>query len=349
MTDHEQLEGLVSRLPEFVKEYLYSIQNTTTIKTQIAYLGDIESFLLYVADAFSVELSSITPQLLAKCDRVFYDSYMSYLRHYEKDGVERTNDTASIRRKLSAIRSLSSYLYDRDLIPEDPTAKVRTPKIREKSVSRLTDAETSRLFASIENGVGSKHSVEYQERTRVRDLAILATLLSTGIRVSELTGLNIYDVDLKTSSLRVTRKGKKEAIVYFSDEAAEYLERYLALRKHISACEGSQQALFLSIQRKRMTPRTVEILVKKFGQSAVPLKRVFPHLLRKTYGSRMYDATEDAYAVAKLLGHNSVETTAKHYISSERELSGMRNRLPLRPKKLTDDSIPSADEISPDF
>lgn len=317
-------------LPPFVRDYLYSIQNTTTVRTQLAYLTDIEAFLEYLSMEKNVPVLSITPELLSECSRVFYDGYFHYLRQYEKNGVERTNDAASIRRKRSALQSLTSYLYDCDLLPENVMEKVRTPKLRPKVISRLDNDEVSSLFSAVEHGTGSKHQAQYQLNTRIRDLAILATLLSTGIRVSELTKLDLTDVDLEKSSLRVVRKGKKEAIVYFSDEAAEYLADYYDLRKErIQPLPGHETALFLSLQRKRMTPRTVETLIKKYGKSAVPLKKIFPHLMRKTYGSRMYDAMGDIYLVAKLLGHESVETTAKHYIASEKELSGARNVLSL--------------------
>lgn len=337
MKEKNEIAALLLRLPAFLRDYLYAIQNATTIRTQIAYLTDLEGFLQYVSSSFGIEVLAITPETLDRCDRPFYDGYLHYLRQYEKDGIERTNDVAGIRRKLSAIRSLTSYLYERGMLSENAVTKVRTPKLRKKVISRLNDTEVNDLFSAIEHGTGSRRQAQYQLNTRTRDLAIFAVLLATGIRISELTRLDISDVDLDSSSLRVMRKGKKEGIVYFSDEAAEYLADYYFLRKErIQPVEGHEEALFLSLQRKRMTPRSVEILLKKYGKAAVPLKRIFPHLLRKTYGSRMYDAMGDIYIVAKLLGHESVEVTAKHYISSEKELSGVRNRVSLLGKESED-------------
>ena len=150
--------------------------------------------------------------------------------------------------------------------------------------------------------------------TRKRDVAMLSLFLGTGIRISECVGLNIDDFDFEQNAFVVTRKGGKEVILYLSDEVADALKDYLAERKEIEALPGHENAFFLSIQRRRITQRAVENMVKKYAAIAAPLKKkISPHKLRSTFGTNLYRETGDIYLVADVLGHSDVNTTRKHY------------------------------------
>ena len=157
----------------------------------------------------------------------------------------------------------------------------------------------------------------YHERTKTRDLALLTLMLGTGIRVSECVGLDIDDVDLKNNGIKIHRKGGAEVIVYFSDEVAEAVCRYLEERMGITAVAGHENALFLSMQNRRITVRAVENLVKKYSKLVTNLKNITPHKLRSTYGTSLYRETGDIYLVADVLGHKDVNTTRKHYAAIE--------------------------------
>ena len=147
-------------------------------------------------------------------------------------------------------------------------------------------------------------------------------MLGTGIRVSECVGLNLSDVDIKEQGIHIHRKGGKEATVYFSDEVAQYLERYLEERRTLCPIErgtGTQDepALFLSLRKKRLTVRSVEYLVKKYASQVTTTKKITPHKLRSTYGTTLYQETGDIYLVADVLGHRDVNTTKKHYAAMD--------------------------------
>ena len=157
----------------------------------------------------------------------------------------------------------------------------------------------------------------YHERTKTRDLALLTLMLGTGIRVSECVGLDIDDVDLKNNGIKIHRKGGAEVIVYFSDEVAEAVCKYLEERMEITAVAGHENALFLSMQNRRITVRAVENLVKKYSKLVTNLKNITPHKLRSTYGTSLYRETGDIYLVADVLGHKDVNTTRKHYAAIE--------------------------------
>ena len=160
----------------------------------------------------------------------------------------------------------------------------------------------------------TKQQQKYQKITAKRDFAILSLFLGTGIRVSECVGLNISDIDLENNAFMVTRKGGNQVVLYFPPEVADALAEYITERTQTETVEGQEDALFLSLQRKRITQRAVQNLVKKYASVAAPLKnKISPHKLRSTYATNLYNETGDIYLVADVLGHTSVDTTRKHY------------------------------------
>ena len=194
------------------------------------------------------------------------------------------------------------------------------PKIHEKAIIRLDVDEVAQLLDEVESGEGlSSRQQMYHQRTKTRDLALLTLLLGTGIRVSECVGLDLDDVDFKNNGIKVHRKGGAEVIVYFGDEVMEALADYIEERNAIAAVEGHTNALFLSLQNKRITVRAVENLVKKYSKLVTNVKKITPHKLRSTYGTTLYQETGDIYLVADVLGHKDVNTTRKHYAALEED------------------------------
>ena len=165
----------------------------------------------------------------------------------------------------------------------------------------------------------TKKELEYHAKTKMRDVAILTLLLGTGIRVSECVGLDIKDVDFDNDGIKVRRKGGYEAIVYFGEEVREALLRYMDEREHMIPSQGHEDALFLSMQNRRIAVRSVENLVKKYASRVTTLKKITPHKLRSTYGTTLYQETGDIYLVASVLGHKDVNTTRKHYANMDEE------------------------------
>ena len=139
------------------------------------------------------------------------------------------------------------------------------------------------------------------------------------------------DVDLKETCAKIFRKGGKEAVVYFSDEVARALAPYLEQRKDMNPVSGHENALFLSLQNKRMSVRAVEKMVKKYTSGVTTMKKITPHKLRSTFGTALYQETGDIYLVASVLGHSDVNTTKKHYADIENDSKRMaRNIVKLR-------------------
>ena len=176
------------------------------------------------------------------------------------------------------------------------------------------------LLDEVESGENlTKKQQMFHDRTKVRDLALLTLMLGTGIRVSECVGLDLDDVDLKNNGIKIHRKGGAEVVVYFGEEVRNALCGYMEERKLITPVSGDENALFLSMQKRRIGVRAVENLVKKYAKLVTNLKNITPHKLRSTYGTSLYRETGDIYLVADVLGHKDVNTTKKHYAAIEED------------------------------
>lgn len=304
-------------LPDFCTEYFVGISSETTTLTRLNYAYDIRTFFRYLCAKIprfrSKNTKELTPIDIESLSPFEIEAYLSYVEVYkDQNGTVFRNGDRGKSRKLAAIRSLVKYFEKKQVIRYNPTASVDTPKQREKEIIRLNTEEISAMLDVVDTGDGlSQHQQKYQENTRTRDLAMVSLFLGTGIRVSELVGIDLDDVNFEDMSFVVTRKGGARVILYFSDEVAGYLYDYYRMRKADKSTD--EQALFLSLQKRRITTRAVENVIKKYSQIAAPLKHITPHKLRSTYGTQLYRSTGDIYAVADVLGHKDVNTTRKHY------------------------------------
>ena len=213
-------------------------------------------------------------------------------------------------------------------LQSNPVRLVDMPRIKEKAIIQLDPDEVANLLDHIENYGNQLTGVQlyHYNKQKYRDIAMITLLLGTGVRVSELVGLNIGDVDFKNNGIRILRKGGNEMIVYFGTEVEQALKDYLEIsRTAITPVAGHEEALFLSGQRKRISVDAVEKMVKKYA-SAISVKTITPHKLRSTYGTALYRETGDIYLVADVLGHSDVNTTKKHYakLSDERRRSASK-------------------------
>ena len=321
-----QIRDITRELPQACGDFLRSIAISTSTLTRLAYAIDLNTFFSFLHDE-RVQFADKPPMLLSdadleKLDRTDIVAYTEYLTYYlkstEDDSVPNkvyVNHELAIKRKLCSIRSFYDYLFKNQRISSNVTELVPLPKIHEKRIIRLNKNEMSRMLELAQNGDQlTDHQQKFQKITAKRDYAILSLFLGTGIRVSGCVGINIGDVDLENNAFIVTRKGGNQVVLYFPPEVAEALADYMQERSHTDAVEGHEDALFLSLQRKRITQRAVQNLVKKYASVAAPLKsKISPHKLRSTYATNLYNETGDIYLVADVLGHTSVDTTRKHY------------------------------------
>ncbi|RDU23045.1 tyrosine-type recombinase/integrase [Anaerosacchariphilus polymeriproducens] len=319
-----KLRNVIRTLPSFCKEFFIGIEHTTSARTKLAYAYDLRLFFNFLQETNSsckkMQMNEIPINILDKITPMDIEEYLSYLKYYKKDGYEHSNDERGKMRKLATLRSFYNYYFKKELIVKNPAVLVSMPKLHQKNIVRLDIDEVARLLDEVETGeLLTEKQKTYHKRTQRRDLAIITLLLGTGIRVSECVGIDIEDVDFKNNGIKIRRKGGNEVAIYFGEEVEEALRNYLDERLMIEAKEGSQNALFLSMQNKRINVRSVENLVKKYSKLVTSLKNISPHKLRSTYGTNLYHETGDIYLVADVLGHKDVNTTKKHYAAIEDE------------------------------
>ena len=330
-----KLREMFSSLPSFCKDYFRSIEPRTTSKTRLAYCYDLHVFFNYLkTNNPSLKDTQITLDDLDKITFQDIEEYMEYLKYYKDENNEEvSNSVSGIKRKIASLRSFYKYYYNNGFIKTNPASRVSLPKLRDKEIIRLDVNEVADFLDSVESGDKlSENEQKFHEKTKIRDIALLSLLLGTGMRVSECIGINLSDIDLKNTAIKIKRKGAKEAIIYFSDEVLKPLEEYINYRKTIEdVYKKDADALFLSLQNKRISARAVQKLVKKYALGVTPLKHITPHKLRSTFGTNLYQETDDIYLVASVLGHNDVNTTKKHYAALEDNQKRLaRNKVKLR-------------------
>ena len=316
-----RLREQVKTLPPFCSDFFRSIEPRTTSRTRIAYAYDLDVFFNFLKK--NNPLFKENNFELSDLDKITFqdiEEFMEYLKYYkDNDEKEVTNSPTGIKRKIATLRSFYKYYYNNNLIKTNPISKITMPKIRDKEIIRFDVNEVVDFLNSVESGdkLTEKEKV-FHKKTKIRDIALLSLLLGTGIRVSECIGINLSDVDLKNTAIRIKRKGAKEAVIYFSDEVLKPLTEYINYRETLENIDDKDRdALFLSLQNKRITARAVENLVKKYASEVTPLKHITPHKLRSTFGTNLYKETDDIYLVASVLGHSDVNTTKKHYAAIE--------------------------------
>lgn len=322
-----KLRALLEDLPPICAEFFRGIEPSTSVLTRYGYALDLKLFFKFlISDSLCSELLSIRDIDCSILENVSIDHIERYLEYvamypaetdsedYEKEEYI-TNGERAKARKLSSVRSFFKYLYKKGRITRNVAALADTPKVHEKPIVKLEPDEIDALLTVVESGEGlSPVQKKYHKQTQVRDTAIVTLFLGTGMRISELVGINIDDLNFMSNEVRIVRKGGNQDVLVFGSEVREALLNYMLRRENMTAQPGHEKALFLSMQNKRMTVRSIENLVKKYAALAAPLKRISPHKLRSTYGTMLYRESGDIYLVADVLGQKDVNTTRKHYV-----------------------------------
>lgn len=319
-----KLECVKQDLPVFCNDFFVGIQNRTSSLTRLNYAYDLRIFFDFLQKKHIIKDSKlVTIYDLEKLSAFDIEHFLDYLNNYSFNNKQLQCGDAAKERKLSAVRALIKYFFKKELLQKDIASKVSSIKIKQKNIVRLEIDEVGNLLDIVEQGTSdfSDHQNVYLEQTRVRDLAILTLFLGTGIRVSELVGLDVTDIDFKQASFRVIRKGGNASILYFNDEIAQPLKEYISWRNGVLYEKNiSTNALFISQSGNRLQVRAIQLIVKKYTQKVTSLKKISPHKLRSTFGTQLYRDTQDIYVVAEVLGHKDVNTTKKHYAQTSEEI-----------------------------
>lgn len=308
----DKTKQALSKLPDYVKTYIRAIHYTAAPRTCYEYVKDIAQYMQWVE---SITHTPITLDILAAQTRQDFEEYLEHLEHYvSPSGQQRTNSRTSLKRKVASLRKFFAWLFSEEYIPSDETRKLQLPKIAKKEIIYLDNQEITTLLDNVETGSQlTGKQIAHHKRQSIRDMAIITLMLSTGIRVSECTELDVQDIDMNNKCIHITRKGGTQTSVYFSDEIVPYLQAYYDNRINRQDVPSTEKAFFLSSRKTRCNQRTIEILVQKYALSAIPGKHITPHKLRSTFATQLYQTTGDIYLVAETLGHHDVTTTKNHY------------------------------------
>ncbi|MBP1767093.1 MAG: xerC 1 [Candidatus Aminicenantes bacterium] len=271
-------------LSEFL-DYLRYERNASA-HTIAGYRRDLRQFIAYVEERGSS---------LRKIDNVLIRGFMAQLH-------ERKLKKSSSARKLAAIRSFFRFGVKKKWIAENPAKMVATPKQEKHVPSFLSEQEMAGFLEVPDSG----------KPLELRDRAILELLYASGIRVSELVGINLEDASLRERLIRVRGKGKKERLVPFGRVACEHLEAYLGVRPELAKDRVGETAFFLNYQGRRITSRSVERIVDKYIRLTAIKRRISPHSLRHSFASHLLGRGADLRVIQELLGHESLATTQKY-------------------------------------
>jgi len=290
------------------------VTTKTSIDTYLRYLEHERNYSAHTLVAYREDLEQFEAFLRrhGKGKQTYSDVDHALIRRFLGDLLENGYGRKSVVRKLASLRSFFRFLVKRGLLRHNPAKSIVTPKVpktlpvflEESSVAKMMDLPDTTTIAGL------------------RDAAILELLYSTGIRVSELVGLNVRDVDWSNETIKVYGKGGKERIVPFGKPARVALQRYIERRNECmtpATPARDRDALFFASRGKRIYPEAVYLIAVKYISRVAELQKKSPHVLRHTFATHLLNRGADLRAVKELLGHESLSTTQIYtHVSVER-------------------------------
>lgn len=292
------IDRALAAMPDFCREFLLYTNLKLTKLTARSYFYVIRQFFEYQAEQKGIKVKEFT---MADLDQVTTADIEKWLSTFtDKIGIN------AVIYKHSVMKTFLAYYYVRREINRNVAEQIIMPHLKEKPIIRLFPDEVKKLLAA----------VDPKQRHYLRDYTILFFFLSTGVRLSELIGLDIKHIDLDNASFTVHRKGGKIEVLYMTAELQEQLRVYMnSIDTH-----DEDAPLFASEDNPRIADNTLRDMVKKYVKKAGIHKKITPHKLRSTFGTNLYRKTRDIYAVARCLGHSSVNTTKKYYVAFDEEI-----------------------------
>lgn len=306
--------------------YSYLTQFCNSLKlqnaTKLNYVTSISMFFNYLISQFHWDISLSTIKTITQ-DIV--DDYLESIKICNKNNKLYETSESYQANQLTALKRYFSFLYKAGRISINPTENIEPISVPEYiEVTEMSDESIEIVMRNLNNGIGTNRAKQYQKNTLKRDQLIFLISLLTGIRVSALVGISIDDIDFETSSFKAIDKGNKHRRFYLNDSTMKILKEWLIDREKIMSKPHKNpeqtDALFISMQGKRMESQTARAIVKKFTQN-IP-EYITPHKLRSTHACKLYNATNDIYLVANSLGHTSTKPTRRYTkINKEKQMA----------------------------
>ncbi len=335
-----ECQKIEQSLPNFLRSYYAYLKNNVLPMTRLAYLQDVKFFFNYLINETDLttadNIKHIKLDEMNKIVAQDINLFIDYCRKYIVDNGETVtiyeNSNKTLARKKSSISVLFKQLYRDGLIENNITDgfdPIRVPKPGEREIKALQDDEVMIMLDAVTNGTDlTPHERSYWEKTKLRDKAILILFVTYGLRLSELQQLNISSFNFTRGEFKIYRKRDKESIMPLNRSVQLVVEDYLKNERInvIQENEAAEDALFLSLQGKRMTARAIRELVKKYTSIALNTSRkagYSPHKLRATAATSLIGRGNSIFDVQALLDHEQVTTTqlyASHKMNVKRDL-----------------------------
>lgn len=336
----EECLAIEASLPRFLRGFFAYLRGNVLPMTRLAYLRDIRFFCHYLIQETDIaraeEPSDISLEEFNRLKGTDINLFLDYCRRYkvetEKNIYIYENNKRSLARKKSSLSVLFKFLYRDELMEKNITDgfdPIRVPKPGEKEIKALQDDEVMVMLDSVESGEGlTEKERQFWEKTKKRDKAILILFLTYGLRLSELQQLNVSSFNFSRDEFIIYRKRGKESTMPLNRSARKVLDEYLHQERPSSdsLAESEKDALFLSLQGKRMTERQIRELVKKYTSIGLQTSRksgYSPHKLRATAATSLIGRGNSIFDVQALLDHEQVTTTqlyAAHKKNVKRDL-----------------------------
>lgn len=315
-----KINEVVKELPDFCKKYFYNLKLTKAPRTRLIYAYDTKRFFDWLRSIPSENDANTgfkTPHEML--DVLTVDDLHEYLNDICSNNSN-SKSTAFLARNIATLKSFFKYYYRLGEIEKNLGDFIDTPQIKDKEIKILDNEQTQRILDAVfDTSNMTKKQLDVHKNTTYRDHAILTLFFTTGMRVSELVGLDIDNIDFKDKSLITTRKGGNQDTIYLSDNTIDAINNYLTYERTYLKGNTDEVALFISQKHARMSVQAIENMIKKYAKLAGVNVNVTPHTLRRTFGTNLYNHTGDIDLVATVLHHSSVDTTRKHYAKVSNE------------------------------
>ncbi len=328
-----RLNKLLDEMPDFCRTYFIGRENRLSEVSAFSYASNLHVFFDYLHRNNRYfggrDIRTFTIDDMARLSTEDIEEFLHWMRYHETDGIVYRNSQATLNHYISAISGLYSYYIKRRHLTFNPVDAIDRSKKKKKKIIRLENDEKDRFLNAAQYGTGlSPRQLVFHEKNQARDYAILSLFLDTGMRVSELVGINVSDLNFDKHAVSIIRKGGNQQYIYFSDRTEDILRSYLDVR-HTYHPVDDEDALFLSKSGERLSVKSIQVMVKKYASSALPEKmdKITPHKLRSTFATDMLRATGDIKLVSEQLGHANLNTTTIYAEHDEERRMDVRNLL----------------------
>lgn len=323
----DECMALESQLPTFMRDYFIYLRGAVAVTTRRAYLNDIKFFCSYLIESglytSAKSLAEISlddfAEISARDVNIFLGDYCNrYYKEVNSDKVLYENNNKSLARKKSSISTLFKFLYRNEQLKDDITDgfnPIKLPKPQPDAIKRLEIDEVANMLDAVESGQGlTDREKDYWLKTKLRDKAILVLFITYGLRLNELRELNISSFNFSRGEFMIYRKRGKEVLMPINEACERVVKDYISFERPKSddLADEYKDALFLSLQKKRMTARSIRDLVKKYTSIAMKTSRdkgYSPHKLRATAATSLIETGFSIYDVQNLMDHDNVTTT----------------------------------------